>query len=69
MIQFQRSTRLEQMSEQIVCEGIKYTLVMKKGNPGAERAIREWQYNHRGIKTKVYDPDGRGFYYLYAEVI
>lgn len=69
MIQFQRSTRLQAPAETLTIGGKIYRQVLKCGNPGAEKRIRDYIYNHELKNTKVFDPAGAGFFYLYAEAI
>ncbi len=68
MMQFQRSGRREPMPDAFEKDGTRYNLIFTAGNPGAEKRISEWKYQNPGTRTIIKDPDGRGFFYLYAEV-
>jgi hypothetical protein len=64
------SSRIKAPSQILKIRGSDYEQVLKCGNPGAEKRIRDWIYDYgNGRKTQIYDPDGRGFFYLYAEVV
>ena len=57
------------MPSSLMIDGTKYELFMKGGGPASEKKIKDWIYDHAlGRKTKVFDPNGAGFHYLYVEV-
>ena len=65
MPQFQNSARrIWSMPETLEHGGVIYTLVMKGSD--IENNIRNYRYDHPGVKYIVKCPNGDGFSYFYV---
>jgi hypothetical protein len=56
---------LPKMGLTMTIDGKKYDLVYKDSNMTRREKVKA-QFAAKGYSVKTFDPDGRGFWYLYA---